>query len=207
VIQILSEAKLGCRILDGFPFAMARAVKLAYPDSQAALTGAIHWGFASATFSIVSDGKPLFTRHLRNCGLASLTDAVGRALNVSEQEAVQLLAEHGLPGPQSPGTANSEIQDVIADVTAEAFKEMVDELNKTVSYVKMQYPDVLPQRYCLLGDGALVNNVTSRLADGVGVAVDTWQLPDAGSDRPHAVDTPPAILATAVALSTLAWTS
>ena len=207
VVQSLSDAGLLCQVLDGFPFALARAVKLTRTTGRAGLTGAVHWGFGSGTFCVVSDGTPLFTRHLRNCGFASLAGAVGGALGVSEDEALQLLARDGLPGPDRRVARPSEIQNVIGEVAAHALNELVGELEKTISYLKMQFRGLLPERLCLLGDGAIVNNVTARLSEKVGIPVEMWQLPPAGKNARHDSSVPPAVLATAVALSVLAWTS
>lgn len=206
-VENLGEAKLNCQVMDGLPFALARAVQLASSAALSVPVGALHWGFTSATFCVVSDGTPRFTRHLRTCGFASLTEAVREALGVSEDEAVGLLLREGLPSLRCQDARRREIQTVIAEVTANALNEIVEELTRTLSYLRMQYRHLLPERICLLGDGAVLGNVAAVWSDKTGVPVETWQLPLGENHRRHDPEPPPAIFATAVALSALAWSS
>ena len=173
--------------------------------SVGAPVGAIDWGFTSGTFCVVSDGRPLFTRHLRSCGFGSLTDAVSRALNVSEDEAVQLLTEHGLPDPESHMPGRQELQNVIGEIAGHPLNELAKELKKTISFLQMQYPRLLPERLFLLGDGAVVNHLTALLSQKVGIPVHTWRLPAAENGSPNRSRILPAVLGAAAALSTLAW--
>ncbi|MHC4403475.1 MAG: pilus assembly protein PilM [Planctomycetota bacterium] len=207
VVESLSEAKLSCQVMDGLPFALARAVKLASRAGSTAPTGVVDWGFASGTFCVASDGRPVFTRHLRNCGFAPVVDAVSRALDVSHEETRRLLAEAGLPIADDRSVRRREIQNVIAEVAAQFLNELIDELKKTISYLKMQYPQFLFSRLRLLGDGAVVTNLPAFLSDRVGVPVDVWRLPRAQGDADDASGHHPAVLATAAALSALAWES
>ena len=85
--------------MDGLPFVLARAVRLANIPNGSGPIGAIDWGFTRATFCVVSDGRPLFTRHLRKCGFGLLTGAVSRMLGLSEDEATELLTGYGMPDP------------------------------------------------------------------------------------------------------------
>jgi Tfp pilus assembly PilM family ATPase len=207
VLGELSRARCSCEVLDGLPFALARAVQLAYPADLPAPVGAVDWGFTSATFCVVSGHRPLFTRHLRNCGVGLLTEAVGRALGLPQDEAMQLLRAHGLPAPDRRRSQGNEVQRVIAEVTAPALNEMADELKKTVSYLRAQYPAVAPDRLCLLGGGATARNVTPLLSAKVKLPVELWRLPCPENTARNGSRDPPEILGTAVALSTLAWAS
>jgi Tfp pilus assembly PilM family ATPase len=205
VVRSLCDARLTCEVIDGLPFALARAVQLVSVPGSGPPVGAIDWGFTSGTFCIVSDGRPLFTRHLRSCGFGSLTDAVSRALNVSENEAMQLLAEHGLPDPDSRHPGREELQKVIAEIAAQPLNELAEELKKTISFVQMQYPRLLPERLYLLGDGAVVNNLTVLLLRKVGIPVQTWRLPVGDGGTANRSRILPAVLGAAAAVSALAW--
>ncbi|MBN2477595.1 MAG: hypothetical protein JXB62_23510 [Pirellulales bacterium] len=204
----LRTAGLRCEAIDGLPFVLARAVHLAYGPGPREPVAAVDWGFTSSTFCVIADERPQFTRHLRNCGFDSVVKAVGGALALSEEEAVQVLAKHGLPHSDRTG---GEIQEVIAEVAAGGLHEMAEELKKTVSYLRMQYPAIVPRRLCLLGDGAGMQHVTAFLADKVGLPVDTWRLPPPSDDHREpdrdGAREPSAVLGTAVALSALAWAS
>jgi Tfp pilus assembly PilM family ATPase len=99
-VRSLSGAGLHCEVMDGLPFALARAMDLACGPGERAPVAAVDWGYTSGTFCVVSQRRPQFTRHLRDCGFGLLVDKVGQALGLSQNEAVQVLTDYGLPGPQ-----------------------------------------------------------------------------------------------------------
>lgn len=205
----LSDAGLHCEVLDGLPFALARAVDLARSPGQRSPIGAVHWGFTSGTFCIVSGRMPQFTRHLRNCGFGSLVARVSQALGLSEEEAVRVLADHGLPGPECQNGTHREIQEAIAEVSTQQLNEMAEELNKTIAYVRMKYPAMVPERLCLFGEGANVKHVSMSISRKVGLPSDVWRLPlsENKDGRASKSKTQSALLGTAVASSALAWAS
>ncbi len=207
VIEELRGAGLTCEVLDGLPFVLARAVGLAYGHASGGPIAAVHWGFSSGTFCIVVDGKPAFTRHLRNCGFGQIVRRAGEALGLSPAEASELLSEYGLPEPNCREGRRKEIQDVIAEIATGSLGEVAEELTKTISFLQMQYPKILPQRLCLFGDGATLANVTPLFTEKVGLPTDVWRLPD--DQHQDQTSLPPQTnqLGAAVALSTLAWTS
>lgn len=206
LVHRLSQAGLRCQSIDGLPFALARAVHLAYDSGGNVPIGAVHWGGVSGTLCVVSGRGPQFTRHLRNCGVGSLAEKVSGALGLSNDEAMQVLADHGLPDPECREPAHREIRDAVADVTSQELNELADELNKTIAYVRLKYPELAPQRLCLFGEGARVKNASLYIARKVGLPTDVWRLPLAEDQDDRHARGPQGPLGTAVALSTLAWT-
>lgn len=207
VVGSFAEAGCVCEVMDGLPAALARALLLAYGPRPGAAPAALDWGFTGATFCVASAGQPLFARRLRNCGVGLLTDALRRSLGVCEAEAMQLLATHGLPPEGRTREEDREIQDVILEITAQQLNETVHEVKKTVHYLKMQYPALVPQRLCLLGGGATIKNVCSFLPPKLGMPVELWHLPGSDNGQRQADGHPLQILGTAMALSALAWAS
>jgi len=200
-------ARLSCEVVDGLPFVLARAMEMTDVLGPKTLTGAVDWGYTSATFCVVSGGRPLFSRHLRNGGTNRLLDALGGTLGLSREEAMQTLAAHGLPGPDDRGGGCTEIQEAIAEVTAGPLEEMVEELKKTFSYLQMQYDGIVPDCLCLLGDGATVKNVGGVLSEKIGLPVETWKLARSEPETGAGLEDHPALLGAAIALSTLAFSS
>jgi hypothetical protein len=94
---------------------------------------------------------------------------------------------------------------MLAEVTGSCLGEMAEEIEKTLSYLRMQYREILPERICLFGSGAIVNNVPEWLSESVRLPIDVWALPHSRDQRGEDPNHPPALLGTAVALSTLAW--
>lgn len=208
-VRGISDAGLHCEVMDGLPFALARAVDLVRGPGEAAPVGAVHWGFTSGTFCVVYGRAPRFTRHLRNCGVGSLVARVASALGLSDDEAVQVLADHGLPGPECRQGTQREIQEAVAEVAAQQLNQMAEELTRTIAYVRMKYPAMVPERLCLFGAGANVKHVPFSISQRVGLPSDVWMLPSSENedDRASRSATPSELLGTAVALSALAWAS
>jgi len=206
-VDSLSRARLSCEVIDGLPFVLTRAVTLAYGPGSGPPIGAIDWGFESSTFCAVSAGRPLYTRHLRSCGVRLLVEAVSKALGLSEDESSRVLATHGLPDPERCDAEHNEMQEVVAEVTAPLLHDLAAELIKTVSYFQTQHGEQSLERLCLLGDGATVKNVSAHLSTEVGLPVEVWRLPRTTTSARGESEEHSALLAIAAALSALAWTT
>ncbi len=205
VVKDVSRGGLHCEAIDGLPFVLARAVKLAFPTHAGAPVAAVDWGHGSSTFCVAAGGRPLYTRHLRNQAAGRLTEDVGRELGLTPEESYQVLAEYGLPDPQGRDDERAEIQRAIAEVTAGKIDEMVEELKRTISYLEVQQKEIVPQRICLLGDGAAVRGIATALSSKVGVAVDLWELPHTRQRSRDVSQPPAAALGIAATLSALVW--
>jgi Tfp pilus assembly PilM family ATPase len=269
VVGSLARAGLCCRVIDGLPLAIARAVAMAngswcrvghHPQDgrgggrgtddeglhagnrhappatrhPAPAVGALDWGAASATFSILWDGRPVFTRQFRDCGFAAMPAAVSQALGLSVGDAEQLLTTHGVWDPAqrdtrsgNPSTTDAlrDVQEVITDVTSGLLNEIVSQLNKTLSYPELHRSGLVPVKIWLLGGGATVRNLAGLLSTKIQRSVETWYLPTAfedgeretggggremGEERcpspvPRSSWPPVAMLGPAIALSALAF--
>jgi Tfp pilus assembly PilM family ATPase len=204
--RTLTQAGFDCELLDGLPFSLSRAVSLMSnrPDS---LLAVLDWGRISSTFCLVSRGTPLFTRHLRNCGLAKLLDDVGRSLGIPEEEVCEVLSTHGLPGESRDEGRIGEIQAVIAEITQPQLEEMAEELKRTIAYLGTRHAEAMPERLFLTGDGAAVRHVDRFLSAQIEMPVEIWGLASASSEERVGQSIPLPHLATAVSLSALAWLS
>jgi type IV pilus assembly protein PilM len=206
VTQTLSQAGLVCEVLDGLPLVLSRAVGLAY-DSDGVTTAVLDWEFASSTFCVVRAGNPMFTRHLRNCGLSKLFETVGRTLNLPEEEVAEVLTRYGLPDESSQDGHAREIQDVIVEAARPHLSELVEELQRTIAYMGTQHAGVVLDRFCLTGDGAVVRHADRFLSRLVGLPVDVWGLPAKAEDDAGVSAASTSRLGAAIALSALGWTS
>jgi Tfp pilus assembly PilM family ATPase len=205
VTDTMAQARLACEVLDGLPFSLGRAVGMEF-GRENGLIAVLDWGRISSTFCLVRNGAPLFTRHLRNCGLARLTDTVSQALALPEEDVTETLATFGLPGdPPSDGRAG-EIQAVIAEAAQPHLNEIVEEVRRTIAYIGTQDSGAVPERLCLTGDGATVRHADHFLSSQVSVPVRVWGMPATVADNGAAAAAEMPQLATAIALSALAWT-
>lgn len=204
-VRSLSDAGLHCEVMDGLPFALARAVDMARGPDQRGPTGAVDWGCASGTFCVVSEGRPQFTRHLRTCGFGRVVDRVRQALSLSESETRQVLVDYGLPGPECPEGMHREIQGAIREVTAPLLSELAEELRRTLAYVRMKYAALVPERLCLFGEGATVKHVAAAVSERIGLPAEVWRVPSSQSEGRGVSRELTPLLGTTVALSALAW--
>jgi Tfp pilus assembly PilM family ATPase len=202
VASCFANAGLSLRVLDGLPTALARAAALG--DLEEGPVAAVDWGFASATFCIAWNGRPLFTRQLRDCALAGLLDDVSRALELRPDEASQLLVTRGVAG-QTPGDAPlDDVQVILTDIAAAHLARLADQITKTLAYLRVQRPGLTPRRCVLCGGGATVRNVTAALGEKLPLPTSAWSLRGAFDESPY---WQPPVFAAAAALSTLAWKS
>jgi type IV pilus assembly protein PilM len=228
VVDCLSRAGLRCRVIDGLPLAIARAVAMAdgtdgaRRGETATAVGALDWGAVSATFSVLWGHRPVFTRQFRDCGFSAMPAAVSQALGLSLADAEQLLTTHGVCDPAGRKDPLRDVQEVITDVTGGLLNEVVSQLNKTLSYPELHRCGLVPEKIWLLGGGATVRNLAGLLSTKVHRSVETWRLEgmkDEGSGMnedngcipghssliPHPSSLPTAMLGPAIALSALAF--
>ena len=207
VAESFAGAGLDCRVLDGVPHAVARAVAMASPDHLERPLAGAHLAHDGAVFVLSRGGIPVFTRHLRNGGTHRIIAKVGESLGLVQHEAAHVLREFGLPHKGESDAADGQIQDVVAEVVSEPVNEIVEELRRTLAYLSTLGSEVVPDSVCLLGDGAAIRNLAPHLSEKTGVSVWNWDLPGAERDSSNCGRACPALLALAAALSSIAWES
>ena len=202
----LYESGLCCRTLDGIPLALSRAVQMASTANDHQPVAAMDWGFADATFFTVSRGRPTFVRRLRDCGFGGVLQCICETFGVCLDEAEAILTGSSPLDAKAEAPARERLQQVLHEVAVEPLNIVVEELAKTLGFLKRQSPVVAPERMWLFGAGALWSNATAFLSSQIGLPVEKWCLESAGiSAAPH-LGFRTEILAPAIALSSLAWT-
>ena len=201
----LSHAGLRCHVIDGLPLTLARAVRMVTSAMPAEPVAALDWGYSSVTFCIVQAGRPVFTRQLRDCKFSDLPNCISRTLKLSEEDAQQLLATHGVIDPAGRDDTLRSVQEVVADVVGEPIAGILAEVAKTLSYLKLHRSNLTPERLWLFGGGATVKNIAPYLAAKAGLETAVWRLPGDSAGRRADGGAPLELLGNAVALSALAW--
>lgn len=202
VASDLSESGLYGQVLDGLPWSIARAVAMANAGKGPHTVAALDWGCGRATFCIVKGGVPRYVRCLRDGEFASVLDAVGSALAIQPEEAQKVLADHGLKDRNAGGV--DPLQSVIEDVAAEPLWTLMNELERTLTFLRQQRRQLVPDRLLLFGGGAAIKNVDQFISEKSGMPVANWSLPIQGPDG-SGRKPPWALLGPAIALSSLAW--
>lgn len=196
----LLKAGLTCRILDTVPCALARAVSLVEPPTRSGTVAAIDWGCESPLFVLINNGEPVFVRSLRECGFGLVLDRMSESLKQSKREIHDLLA--ALDGSRCDPSARS-IDELMQRVARPVLTSLLEEVQKTLAYLRFQGGLSVPKRIWLFGAGALLPGGCREIADSIRVPTDLWRLEsnsDHSSGAPRAVQ---ALLGPAVALSLL----
>ncbi|MFV2066248.1 MAG: hypothetical protein ACC645_04660 [Pirellulales bacterium] len=203
VAEDLVDSRLVGQMLDALPLALARAVELGSPGASRSPVAAVDWGCGRATLCAVFGGRPLFVRCLRNAGFEGVLQSLRATLSVNQDEAQKLLTDHGLPHREQE--TSDELPSVIEEVIAEPLNRFVEELNRTLAFVRQQRRSLAPKKLILFGGGASIRNVSQYLVEKVGLPVEPWDLEtkDAAGDLGRVL--PMQLLGPAIALSSVAW--
>jgi len=213
VVDALSAALDGagfeCLAVDAPSHALARAGQLCEPGRPGgASTAVLDWGASAAQLTLAVDGACVFTRTLRDSGMATLLEACARAMEIDPHQVAWLLRMFGLPAAADARGAQREVQNLLFEFSAAALNHVASELHKTLAYLKMQWPALAPRQVWLAGFGATVHNAAAYLAHKCGLPVCPWRLAAPVPSAPQGPATHEvALLAHAAALSALAWES
>lgn len=202
------DAGLQCQVMDGIHFAIARAVQLARPGDDSPMA-AIDWGHSTGTFILVRNGRPIFTRLLRDCSYRKLADTGQRQLETTPIEFENMLQRHGcrhLLNLKSDDDDRAILTDdneqvAVGQQLMQPLRHLVDELGRTLSYLRMQMADRYPQQLMLFGAGATIADLGPFLSEQLNFPCETWSLPRRRPNESH----PDALFGAAAALSALAW--
>ncbi|MDB5388209.1 MAG: hypothetical protein JWM11_3855, partial [Planctomycetaceae bacterium] len=126
---------------------------------------------------------------------------------LAPEDCHQLLSTCGIPNPHLEHSERTELQEVVADFGGELLDQLAAELNKTLSYLGSQRPELLPEEILLVGGGATIQNVDAWLNFETGLPVSPWRpqerIPTSTFLDGQSVE----LLAQAAALSELGWRS
>lgn len=198
----LSRSRWSCRVLDGLPFAMARAVTLASGSETQRPQAAIDWGYATPLFVIVQHGRPVFARILRDRGLKTLLETLSKRLQLSAAECRELLIAYG-QAPAVAHASSSSAGDILSQLATQPIQDFTREVLKTLQYLKQRHPDMVPARMWLMGGGSLLSRATESLKAATGIETHLWKLSSGKRTNPGETPTLQPLLASAIALSQL----
>jgi hypothetical protein len=132
-------------------------------------------------------------------------EAICRALDVSLDEAELLVNGSGFEGDEPGQSIKADLQTVLFDIAAHPLSIMVEELRRTLDFLKRSNSADVPQRMWLFGAGATWKGASEFLSPRIGHPVERWSLRSSGIHGAAESPVPEEILAPAIALSSLAW--
>ncbi len=198
----LLQSKLHCQVLDGLPFALARAVGMVSRDATNQPQAAVDWSYTSPLFTVVVDGRPVFARTLRDRGLKQLLESMAKRLTLSLQECEQLLIAYG-PASSTPDARSGHAGDVLSQFTDQPLQEFAREIQKTLMFLRQQHSGLSPGRIWLFGGGATIRHAAEHIATAVGIETQVWQLSSRHSAAGAHLASLQPLLGSAMALSAL----
>ena len=143
--------------------AVARACEplLADVDGDTAI---LDIGWSSAQLVLVHAGVIVYERKLHRGGVMALTRLLAGQLDVSEDEAENLLWSLGLDAEAPAHDASEDVRARVLAASTAHFQDMVKEMQIPFSYLVNQYPDAGVRRILLVGGGAGVRGLGTFLA-------------------------------------------
>lgn len=192
IAEDLLSVGLRCRVLDGLPFALARAADWAgtYPS-----VAAIDLGASISTFVSVQNGQPQMIRPLRNCSTTDLLQRLADRLDLPVSECYSLLPNL----PNLTKTAFSSWRQLVRSVTESYFNDFGREITRTMSFLDRNSQTHRPEEIWLFGAGATWPGLRENLESLVSRPVRIWSL------KPSRIDSMPddATFGPAVAMAML----
>jgi Tfp pilus assembly PilM family ATPase len=170
----LRQHGLNCEVIDGLPFALARAVNFVDPQCSRGTYAAIDWGCHEPLFVVVKDGGPVFHRVLRDCGLETAITSIRNEFSASRFEACRLLAAVGICGART-SNATLSIRQAVARCIDPVVDRLLDQVRRSFDFLRQQSGHLVPQSLWLLGGGAALLGVEETFASRFDVPCRVWQ--------------------------------
>ena len=178
--------------------ALARAAHESYKSDVMRLV--IDIGYESSTVLLCSNGAPVHSRKLRECGLKHCLDSMCDRMQLDRNEAYVLLNECGLPANPKRQTT---VDKILADIIVPTFGKLILELDKTIKFYQSRFGDLMPTELIVCGGGASVANIDQWLGSQIGLAVSLWSDANTARDQDRSVDRTSASFVNALAMSSL----
>lgn len=199
VANDVSHAKLRFKLLDGLPMALARATSVAYTDIPANQTVAtLDLGLTRATFSVIQNGQPVFTRILRECGFHQVIKTIRNELGLSKGQAHVLFSEASSLDNRSQTRLQRYIQPAVQPFMA----RLTDELGRTLQFID-RFNTPRPQQLVLFGAGSTLEDLSQHIAHATNLESELWSLPAGLAVDNKGLEIN--LLGPAAAMSCLAW--
>lgn len=190
-----------CKVLDCVPCAMARAVQLADPKRVQEPALVLDLGSSACTLVLAVNGRPMFTRVLRSCGLRTFIQAIQSGMQVTAAESYQLLRQFGLYAAKGQSLA-IPASGVTCHLLAHPLAQLLGELERTLQHLSHLNGANTPRRIWLLGGGAVIRHLDRAISGALNLPALCWGLNKSEADPGDAGE---AIFGVAAALSALAW--
>lgn len=197
LITCLEDQGLEPRVLDGSPFAIARALRMG-ESRHDEVAAALDIGFEGAFFVLLRRGVPLYFRLLRGCGTRGISEAIQHGLDLDERESHQFLKACS-QAARRPSAASKTMLSTLHDLAALPLRRLQNELARTLDFAKRQVDFAELKRIVLFGGGSMLPGMVSTLEHWADIDFRLWTVPLDELSETH-IDSLP-LLAQAMALA------
>jgi Tfp pilus assembly PilM family ATPase len=161
LIACFEELGLEPRIIDGAPFAIARALRKSDSRNDDIQAG-LDLGYEGALFVLVRRGVPTYFRMLRGCGMRGVLEAIRNGLHIEEREAHQFLKACA-QASRRPSAASKTMIATLMELAALPLRRLQNELARTLDFARRQSDANELKRITLFGGGSLFPGIASLL--------------------------------------------
>ena len=203
ISEDIASAGWSCKAIDGLPMSIARAVNMVHANPDQKPVAALDWGNLETTLCLIENQQPTYVRTLKVPGIHQLVDDLEEALEVSSDEAQGLLERYGLAGEAV--ARYDQLAKLIKDMVTKSVDALESELQRSFSHFQFIRRAKSPEQLYLMGGGSLIRGLAERLTQRLDISAAQWRLTRHEDRAEHAADRSESVLATAIALSALAW--
>ncbi len=178
VARDLQQQGLNCEVLDGLPFALARAVHFADPGSSTRTFATLDWGCHEPLLTVVQNGVPAFHRVFRDCGLEHAITAVRDEFTVSRFEACRLIAAVGVcrTDSSSPNIPTAlSIRRAVDRCMQPVVERLFEQFRRSIAFLGQQHQRLVPESLWLFGGGAALSGIDAAFSSRFDLPCRSWQ--------------------------------
>lgn len=205
--ESLRKVGVQCERLNSLPCVLAQAVQLGHKHPSTKPVFALDWGANTPSLTLIANGRSIYSRNLRNCGLHQFLLAGCERFECQPSQFCEMLNWVALD-------QNNDSSKIQLDKTKESLKELSNgvldhlsqEVERTLAYVKQEYPENVPETMWLFGGGAMIPDICSELQEKTELKAKLWQLPVLRNETQSHIDPLQAMFGTAIVLSVLGRT-
>ena len=193
IVSDLNEVNFDCRSMTSLPFALCQAASMSPVGRSQRPIGLLSWEHSGTTLVIARKGRPEFIRSLRGCTGQAVLQRLADGMGLTFNEARCVLATVGVPGID--GRSNT-LAKAVEQIIQPEIHSVVNELQKTLMYLRHHMSRLMPGRLVLFGGMATVANIDKLLQTSSGLETRCWSL---NAENSHVSDPvyAPAIAASA----------
>lgn len=170
----LLQAGIEPRMIDSPPWSLSRALTLLHGPKGPVTSAMLDWSASTPMLVVQHKGLPQFTRVLENGGLLQITEAIRERLKLSFTETIHYLKR--MEQPAVPAPASKRHNDWTASLIAPHLRQLSEEINRSLHFLKWQCPKLLPTTLYLCGGGASLPCLVEPLQSQLEIELRPWSL-------------------------------